>query len=212
MHHMAACLQMMWASGRGYDRPPGNLGAGTAGMTDQTTPKGPLEPKTQHTATRAPGDAPDAPLHELRVVPELIGDYRILALLGEGGMGTVYKAEQLHPQRIVALKMIRPDLSSDKILRRFKREAEALGRLQHQGIAQIYEAGTADGLRGRLDRIASSMACHGSVRSGRRMRPEEMNALLRQMEATPGSETCNHGRPTFIELKLADIERLFGRT
>lgn len=77
---------------------------------------------------------------------------------------------------------------------------------------ELAEAGTADGLRGRLDRIASSMACHGSVRSGRRMRPEEMNALLRKMEATPGSETCNHGRPTFIELKLADIERLFGRT
>ncbi len=113
-------------------------------MTDQPTSPDPLEPKTQHTATRAPSDAPDAPLHELRVVPEVIGDYRILALLGEGGMGTVYKAEQLHPQRIVALKMIRPGLSSDKVLRRFKREAEALGRLQHQGIAQIYEAGTAD--------------------------------------------------------------------
>ena len=68
-----------------------------------------------------------------------------------------------------------------------------------------------DRLKEGLDRTAATMACHGSVRSGRRLRPEEMNALLRQMEATPGSGTCNHGRPTYIELKLADIERLFGR-
>ncbi|MBB3951987.1 DNA mismatch repair endonuclease MutL [Aureimonas jatrophae] len=66
-------------------------------------------------------------------------------------------------------------------------------------------------LRARLDHVAATMACHGSVRAGRTMRPEEMNALLRRMEAVPGSGTCNHGRPTFIELKLADIERLFGR-
>ncbi|WP_173933217.1 DNA mismatch repair endonuclease MutL [Chelativorans sp. Marseille-P2723] len=76
---------------------------------------------------------------------------------------------------------------------------------------EIAEHDTADSLRERIDRIAATMACHGSVRSGRRLKPEEMNALLRQMEATPGSGTCNHGRPTYIELKLADIERLFGR-
>jgi DNA mismatch repair protein MutL len=76
---------------------------------------------------------------------------------------------------------------------------------------EIAENDTADTLRERIDRIAATMACHGSVRSGRRLKAEEMNALLRQMEATPGSGTCNHGRPTYIELKLADIERLFGR-
>ncbi|MGN6464623.1 MAG: DNA mismatch repair endonuclease MutL [Rhizobiaceae bacterium] len=76
---------------------------------------------------------------------------------------------------------------------------------------EIAENDTADTLKERIDRIAATMACHGSVRSGRRLKPEEMNALLRQMEATPGSGTCNHGRPTYIELKLADIERLFGR-
>uniref|UniRef100_UPI0025E7E896 DNA mismatch repair endonuclease MutL n=1 Tax=uncultured Nitratireductor sp. TaxID=520953 RepID=UPI0025E7E896 len=76
---------------------------------------------------------------------------------------------------------------------------------------EIAENDTADTLKERIDHIAATMACHGSVRSGRRLRAEEMNALLRQMEATPGSGTCNHGRPTYIELKLTDIERLFGR-
>ncbi|GAA6189700.1 DNA mismatch repair endonuclease MutL [Litorivita sp. NS0012-18] len=64
----------------------------------------------------------------------------------------------------------------------------------------------------RIEAILSRVACHGSIRSGRRMRAEEMNALLREMEATPHSGQCNHGRPTYVELKLADIERLFGRT
>ncbi|MGC1505907.1 MAG: DNA mismatch repair endonuclease MutL [Sulfitobacter sp.] len=67
-------------------------------------------------------------------------------------------------------------------------------------------------LQAKIEAILSRIACHGSIRSGRRMRGEEMNALLREMEATPHSGQCNHGRPTYVELKLADIERLFGRT
>jgi DNA mismatch repair protein MutL len=69
----------------------------------------------------------------------------------------------------------------------------------------------AQSLARRLDRWLGTFACHHSVRSGRMLKPEEMNALLREMESTPGAGQCNHGRPTYIELKLADIERLFGR-
>jgi len=76
---------------------------------------------------------------------------------------------------------------------------------------EIAEWDSAGGLSDRLEAVASTMACHGSVRSGRRLIPEEMNALLREMERTPGSGQCNHGRPTYIELKLADIEKLFSR-
>ncbi len=76
---------------------------------------------------------------------------------------------------------------------------------------ELADAGTCDLIRARIDAILSRMACHGSVRSGRQMRPEEMNALLREMETTPLSGQCNHGRPTYVELSLHDIERLFGR-
>jgi DNA mismatch repair protein MutL len=72
-----------------------------------------------------------------------------------------------------------------------------------------YDAGLA--LKERFEEVMGNMACRGSVRSGRRLNGEEMNALLRQMEATPHSGQCNHGRPTYVELKLADIEKLFGR-
>lgn len=76
---------------------------------------------------------------------------------------------------------------------------------------ELDEQGASTALQSRLEAILSRVACHGSVRTGRRMRAEEMNALLREMEATPHSGQCNHGRPTYVELKLADIERLFGR-
>lgn len=75
----------------------------------------------------------------------------------------------------------------------------------------IEEMGEALTLADKLEHICGTMACHGSVRAGRALNTQEMNALLRQMEATPHSGQCNHGRPTYVELKLADIEKLFGR-
>jgi DNA mismatch repair protein MutL len=75
----------------------------------------------------------------------------------------------------------------------------------------IAEHGAALSLKERLEEVAGTLACHTSVRAGRRLTADEMNALLREMEATPHSGQCNHGRPTYVELKLADIEKLFGR-
>jgi len=86
-----------------------------------------------------------------------------------------------------------------------------VARLMRDVADEIADGGGAGSLRARLDAVLSRIACHGSVRSGRRLTVHEMNALLREMEATPGSGTCNHGRPTSVVLSLADIERLFGR-
>ena len=77
---------------------------------------------------------------------------------------------------------------------------------------ELSDQGDSASVQARIEAILSRVACHGSIRSGRRMQASEMNALLREMEATPLSGQCNHGRPTYVELKLSDIERLFGRT
>jgi len=91
-----------------------------------------------------------------------------------------------------------------------------LGKLDVKGLIrdladEIAETGNALSLKERLEDVSGTLACHMSVRAGRRLNADEMNALLREMEATPHSGQCNHGRPTYVELKLADIEKLFGR-
>ena len=91
-----------------------------------------------------------------------------------------------------------------------------LGKLDVKGLVrdladEIAESGNALSLKERLEEVSGTLACHMSVRAGRRLNADEMNALLREMEATPHSGQCNHGRPTYVELKLADIEKLFGR-
>jgi DNA mismatch repair protein MutL len=97
------------------------------------------------------------------------------------------------------------------------REVPALlGEIDVQGLVrdladELAELGDALALKERLEEVCGTLACHGSVRAGRRLTQPEMDALLRQMEATPHSGQCNHGRPTYVELRLADIEKLFGR-
>jgi len=86
------------------------------------------------------------------------------------------------------------------------------GAMLRDILDELADQGESATLQARIEAILSRVACHGSIRSGRRMRGEEMNALLREMEATPHSGQCNHGRPTYVELKLSDIERLFGRS
>jgi len=91
-----------------------------------------------------------------------------------------------------------------------------LGEVDVQGLVrdladELGEMGDHLSLKEKVEEVCGTLACHTSVRAGRRLTVEEMNALLRQMEATPHSGQCNHGRPTYVELKLADIERLFGR-
>ncbi len=97
------------------------------------------------------------------------------------------------------------------------REVPALlGEIDVQGLVrdladELAELGDALALKERLEEVCGTLACHGSVRAGRRLTQAEMDALLRQMERTPHSGQCNHGRPTYVELGLADIEKLFGR-
>lgn len=119
-----------------------------------------------------------------------------------------------HADELAELGLVVEAFGPDAML---VRETPALlGQTDVKGLLRdladdLAEQGAAHSLKERLYEVVATMACHGSVRAGRRLVGEEMNALLREMEATPHSGECSHGRPTYVELKLADIERLFGR-
>lgn len=114
------------------------------------------------------------------------------------GLGLVYEAFGNDTICVRETPAILGEINAAKLLRDVADELGDLGRSQTVG--------------DRIDAVLSRMSCHGSIRSGRRMNADEMNALLREMEATPHSGQCNHGRPTYVELPLSDIEKLFGRT
>ncbi len=119
-----------------------------------------------------------------------------------------------HAEELAGLGMIVEGFGPGAVMVREAPSAIAQGDLaglMRDLAADLAADDGAQSLARRLDRWLGTFACHHSVRSGRLLKPEEMNALLREMESTPGAGQCNHGRPTYVELKLADIERLFGR-
>jgi DNA mismatch repair protein MutL len=153
---------------------------------------------------------------------------RVKAMLADGGVERqgllIPEIVELDPDEVRALAEQAASLTElGLVLEPFGakavivRETPALlGETDVQGLvrdlaAEVLREGEELALKERLEAVCSTLACHGSVRAGRRLTAAEMNALLREMEATPHSGQCNHGRPTYVELKLADIERLFGR-
>jgi len=153
---------------------------------------------------------------------------RMKAALDNGGVARqgllIPEVVELEPAAVERLAARAPDLAELGLeLEEFGPGAVVvravpalLGTTDVQGLVrdladELAELGDAFALKEKLEEVCGTMACHGSVRAGRRLTQAEMDALLRQMEATPHSGQCNHGRPTYVELKLADIEKLFGR-
>jgi serine/threonine protein kinase len=127
-----------------------------------------------------------AAVQTTRFQPIQIGHYRILGVLGEGGMGMVYEAEQDQPRRIVALKVIKPEIAVPELLRRFEQEAQALGRLHHPGIAQVYEAGTTYGRFGPQPYFAMELILSDSL-----VRYAEMHKLSTRQRLVLMTEVCD---------------------
>ncbi len=153
---------------------------------------------------------------------------RMKAMLANGGVARqgllIPEIVTLDPDDVDLLETVSVQLKDlGLVVERFGTDAVAvretpalLGKTDVKGLLQdltveLRSEGTDGVLKARLEAVCATLACHGSVRAGRRLTASEMNALLRDMEATPGSGQCNHGRPTYVELKLADIEKLFAR-
>ncbi len=139
------------------------------------------------TAAQAAGLADAAVLQAPQTIPAHIGRYRVIRLLGEGGMGSAYEAEQENPARRVAVKTIRPGLGTPSMLRRFAHEAQILGRLRHPGIAQVYEAGVAEGPVGPVPFIAMELVAGVSLDAWigheNPARPERVELLAKVCDA-----------------------------
>ena len=149
-------------------------------------------------------------------------DSGVLTVTETGPAATVHRLVLDNPVRLLQLvrERVTASLVLDRVVPLPRGSARIVARRAGGGERPVLwsveyddlaDAGASDRLQGRLDAVLSSMACHGSVRSGRSLNAQEMNALLREMERTPRSGQFNHGRPTWVELKLSDIERLFGR-
>ncbi len=153
---------------------------------------------------------------------------RMKAMLANGGVARqgllIPEIITLDPHAVQCLEDAAPELAElGLVIEAFGRDAVAvrevpalIGAGDVKGLIEDLARDLVDdrdktALKDRLEAVCSTFACHGSVRAGRRLNADEMNALLREMEATPHSGQCNHGRPTYVALKLADIERLFGR-
>ncbi len=152
--------------------------------------------KAQSGARTVPSQALLIP--EIVELPVVDCDRLLEAAEAMRGLGLVYEAFGEGSLCVRETPAILGEINAAKLLEDIADELADLGQSQT--------------VKDRIEAVLSRMSCHGSIRSGRRMSGEEMNALLREMEATPHSGQCNHGRPTYVELKLADIERLFGRT
>ncbi|KPQ11884.1 MAG: DNA mismatch repair protein MutL [Saliniramus fredricksonii] len=140
---------------------------------------------------------------QILLIPEIVElDPLDAARLGDAGEALAQLGLVLEPfgPDAVALREVPAALAEGDLAALVRDVADALA-----------ETGEAAPLTRRLDAVLSRISCHGSIRAGRRLRPQEMDALLREMEATPLSGQCNHGRPTYVALKRSDIERLFGR-
>jgi len=149
--------------------------------------------RTSHGEEGSPGPPPSG-------VPSQIGRYRILRVIGEGGMGTVYEAEQENPRRTVALKVVRAGFVNEHLLRRFEQESNLLGRLQHPGIAQVHEAGTANSGSGPQPYFAMELV------RGRTLRAE-----LRRHGACPPAVAAEWFEQVFAGVAAAHAQGIVHR-